>query len=57
MPDKRPLPPNRLETQARVCAQAVVDTLSESLLSGKPADRCLKNTFTSTVSSAPATSI
>ncbi|NLF93292.1 MAG: hypothetical protein GX564_05340 [Oligosphaeraceae bacterium] len=45
MPDKRPLPPNRLETQARVCAQAVVDTLSESLLSGKPADRCLKNTF------------
>lgn len=45
MPAERPLPPNRLETQARVCAQAVVDTLNESLLGGKPADRCLKDTF------------
>ena len=45
MSDKRILPASRLETQARVCAKIVIEVLGEALLSGKPADLCLKDAF------------
>ena len=39
------MPLHRLQTQAAVCAEIVLQTLSQSLLAGKPADRCLKDAF------------
>ncbi len=45
MPTKQIMPPNRLATQARVCAETVINTLTETMLSGRPADRCLKDAF------------
>ncbi len=41
----RQIPFHRLQTQAAVSAEIVTQTLSQTLLSGKPADRCLKDAF------------
>ena len=39
------MPLHRLQTQAAVCAEIVLQAVSQSLLAGKPADRCLKDAF------------
>lgn len=38
-------PLSRLLTQSRVCNAVVIDTVHQTLLDGKPADRCLKDAF------------